>query len=81
MDDLVPMNPIGGDTVSEETDDSTHTEQDPKDDGMVPAQPTLERPVAPVVPSYEDPPTNDAENPSTLDTQNPSTKDAETPSP
>ena len=51
MDDLVPTTPAGGDIVREETDDSTHTEQDPKDDSMVLVQPALERLVAPMVPS------------------------------
>lgn len=46
--------PARGDFVCEETDDSTHTKQDPKDDGMVFVQPTLERPVAPLVPYVED---------------------------
>ena len=34
MDDPVPTT-AGGDIVSEEIDDSTHTEQDPKDDSVV----------------------------------------------
>ena len=71
MDDPMPMTPAGGDTVSEETDDSTHSKQDPKDDGVVLAQPTLEGLVAPLVPSTEDPPSKDAESPSTSDAQNP----------
>ena len=60
MDDLVPATPVGDDTVSEEIDDFTHIEHDPKDNGAVLAQPALERPVIPLVPSAEDPPTNDA---------------------
>ena len=71
MDDPMPMTPAGGDTVSEETDDSTHSKRDSKDDGVVLAQPTLEGLVAPLVPSVEDPPSKDAESPSTLDAQNP----------
>ena len=71
MDDPMPMTPAGGDTVSEETDDSTHSKRDSKDDGVVLAQPTLEGLVAPLVPSVEDPPSKDAESPSTSDAQNP----------
>lgn len=62
MDDPMPTTLVGDDTVSQETDDSTYTEQDLKDDGAVLAQPTLERPVAPLVPSVED-----DENPSAQD--------------
>jgi len=65
MDDPVPTTPAGGDIVSKETDDSTYSEQDPKDDGMVLAQPTLEGPVVPLVLSAKYPPLNDVENPST----------------
>ena len=64
----MPMTPTSGDIISEETDDSTYSEQDPKDDGMVLAQPTLEGPVAPLVLSAKDPPLNNIENPSTQDT-------------
>ena len=35
MDDPLLMTFAGGDTVSEETDDSTKSERDPKDDGVV----------------------------------------------
>ena len=34
MDDLLPLTPAG-DTNFEETDESTHSERDPKDDGVV----------------------------------------------
>ena len=51
MEDPLPTTPASGDSFSEETNDSTHTEQDPKDDGVVLAQPTVEGPVAPLVPS------------------------------
>lgn len=64
MDDPVTMTPTGYDTVSEETDDYTHTEQHLKDDGVVLAQLALEGPVAPWVPSAEDPHTKDVKNPS-----------------
>nr|POE68699.1 hypothetical protein CFP56_69251 [Quercus suber] len=40
---------------------------DPKDDGMVLAQPALEGPVTPLVSSAKDPPLNNAKNPSTQD--------------
>lgn len=51
MEDLLPTTPAGGDSFSEKTNNFTHTEQDPKDDGVVLAQPTVEGPVAPLVPS------------------------------
>ena len=79
MDDPVPTTHAGGDTVSEEIDDSTYSEQDPKDDGVVLAQPTLEGLVAPLVLYAKDHPFNDVENPSTQDTQNPPTKDNKNP--
>ena len=47
MDDPMLTTPANGDIVSEETDNSTHMEQDLKDDGVVLAQPILERPVTP----------------------------------
>ena len=71
MDDLVLTTPTGADIVSEEIDNSTQSKQDPKDDVVVLAQPTLEGLVAPLVPSVEDPPSKDAESPSTSDAQNP----------
>ena len=58
LDDLVSMTPGGGDTVDEESDDSTHTEeQDPKDDCMVLAQLVPDGLVAPLVPYVEEPST------------------------
>lgn len=42
MDDPVPTTLASGDTASEETYDSSHTKQDPKDDGVVLAQLALE---------------------------------------
>ena len=62
MDDPMPTTPAFGDTVSEETNDSTHTEQDLKDDGVVLVQLALEKPVTPLVPSAEDPFVHDAQN-------------------
>ena len=81
MDDIVPATLASDDTVNEETDDSTQTKHNLKDDDVVLTQYALERLVTPLVPSTEDPPTNDAENPSALNAQNPSTRDAENPSP
>lgn len=63
MDDPLPMAPAGGNTVNKVTNDFTHTEQGLKDDGVVFAQPALERPVTPVIPSIENPPLEDAEEP------------------
>ena len=79
MDNPLPTTPVGGDTVNEETDDSTQSEWNPKDDDVILAQPTMERPVTPLIPSTEDPPSQDAENPSTQDAQNPPSKDDENP--
>ena len=75
MDKPLSTTPAGGDSFSDETDDFTHTEQDPKDDGVVLAQPVVEGPVASLVPSTEDPPTKDVENPSAKDGEILSTKD------
>lgn len=79
MDDPLPTTPVDGDTVSEKTNDSTHTEQGSKDDAVVLAQPTQERLVTPLVPSTEDPPLKSAGNASTQDAQNPPAKDDENP--
>jgi len=79
MDDPLPITPVGGDTASEETNDSTHTEQGSKDDGMVLTQPAQERPVTPLIPSAEDPPLKDARNLFAQDAQNPPTKDNKNP--
>ena len=35
MDDPVPATPVSVDTISEEIDDSTESERDPKDDGVI----------------------------------------------
>ena len=64
MDDPIPMTPTDGDTVSEETNNSNQSEQDPKDNGVVLAQPAVEGPVTPLVPSADNPPSKAAENPS-----------------
>lgn len=55
VDDPLLMTLAGGDTIDEETDDSTHAEQGSKDDGMVLAQLALERPVASLILFTEDP--------------------------
>ena len=62
MDDSMSTTPAFGDVVSEETDNSTHTEQDPKDDGVVLAQPALEKPVTSLVSFVVDPLAHDAQN-------------------
>ena len=71
MDDLMPTTPTGVDIISEEIDDSTQSKQDPKDDVVVLAQPALEGPAVPLVPS-EHPPLKDVEDPFAPNTQNPS---------
>ena len=77
MDDSLSTTPASGDSFSDETDNSTHTKPDPKDDGVVLAQPAIEGPVAPLVPSAEDPPTKDAENPLAKDGEILSTEDVQ----
>ena len=55
FDNPVPSTPGGGDIVDEESDDSTHIEeQDSKDDGVVLTQPIPDGSVAPLVPSTKD---------------------------
>ena len=56
MDDPLPTTLIGDDIVNEETDDSIQSERDPKDDGVVLAQPVVEWPIALLAPSVDDPP-------------------------
>ena len=72
MDDPLPLTLIG-DTIQEETDDSTESEFVSKDDSVVLAQSTTNPPVTPLVPSTE--PLN-VENPLAQDVQN---KDDENP--
>ena len=62
MDDPLPTTPVGGDTVNEETNDSTQLKWDPKDDGVVLAQLAIKGPVIPLALFAEDPPTPDALN-------------------
>ena len=75
MDDPLPSTP--SDTTFYEIDDSTQSERDPKNDGVVLAQPAVEKPVTPLIPSTKAP--QDAENPSAQDAQNPPSKDDENP--
>ena len=78
MDDPLSSTLTSGDTISEEINDSTQSEQDPKYDGIILAQLAVERPVTPLIPSAEDLP-QDIENPSTQDAQNPLSKDNKNP--
>ena len=82
MDDPLPTTPVGGDSVSEETNDSTQLKWDPKDDGVVLTQLAIEGPVIPLALSAKDPPTPDALNFAAQDaphsaqnTQNPTDQD------
>ena len=52
MDDPLPSTPVG-DTIFEETDDSTKSKPNPKDDSVILAQPAADPPVTPLVPSTE----------------------------
>ncbi|KAK9994149.1 hypothetical protein SO802_023852 [Lithocarpus litseifolius] len=61
MDNPLLSTPIG-DSILRETDDSTHLEPDPKNDGVVLAQLAVEKPDTYLIPSTEG---QDAENPST----------------
>ena len=70
MDDLLLTTPADGNTVNEETDDSTQSKWDPKDDGVVLAQLAIKGPVIPFVLSAEDPPTPDALNSTAHDAPN-----------
>ena len=80
MDGPLPTIPTSGDIVSEETEDSTQSERDPKDDDVVLAQPAVEGPVAPLASSVDDPFLKDAGNPSVHDAQNLPAEDDENPS-
>nr|POE89447.1 hypothetical protein CFP56_01803 [Quercus suber] len=66
MDDPLPSTPTG-DTIFEEANDSTQSERDPKNDGVILAKPAVEKPLTLLIPSTEAP--QDAENPSTQDNQ------------
>ena len=70
MDDPLPTTLVGGDTVSEETDDSTQLKWDPKDDGVDLAQLAIEGPVVPLALFAKDPPTPDSLNSTAQDAPN-----------
>ena len=84
MDDLLSSTPIG-DTTFEETDNSTQSERDPKNDGVVLAQPAVDTPITPLIPSTEapqvaeKPPTQNLKDPSSKDDENLPTQDAQDP--
>ena len=52
MDDPLPST-LADDTIFEETYNSTQSEWDLNDDGVVLAQPTMEKLVTPLIPSNE----------------------------
>ena len=52
IDDPLPSTPVGN-TIFEETDDSTQSKRDPKNDGVVLSQLAVEKPVTPLIPSTE----------------------------
>ena len=82
MDDPLPLTPTG-DTIFEDTNDSTESEWDPKNNCVVLAQPTVEKAVTPLIPSTEALqdveylPTQDAQDPPSKD--DPSTHDVKDP--
>ena len=52
MDDTLQSTPTG-DTIFEETNNSTQLEQDPKNDSVILTQPALEKPITPLILSNE----------------------------
>ena len=64
MDNPLLSTPVG-DTIFEETNNSTQLERDPKNNGVVLAQPAVEKPLTPLIPSTETP--QDVEIPPTQD--------------
>ena len=60
MDYPLPTTPARGDTINEEIDDSIELERDPKDDGVILAQPAVEGPVVSLALSADDPLAHDA---------------------
>lgn len=56
MDNPLPTTLAHGETVSEETNDSTNSERDPKDDGVVLTQPPVKGPISPLDLSASDSP-------------------------
>ena len=79
MDDPLPTTPTRDDIVSEEIDDSIESERDPKDDGVVLAQPVVEGPITPLASSADDPPAHDTPNFAAQDTPNSFAQDAQNP--
>ena len=73
MDDSMPT------TLAFSDDNSTHTEQDPKDDGVVLAQPAFEKLVTPLVSFVKDPSAYDALNFVAQDAPNSSAQDTQNP--
>lgn len=67
------LSTLAGDTTLRESDDSTELEPTPKDDGVVLAQPTVNPPVPPIIPSVE---LIDMENPLTQDKDDKAHQDA-----
>ena len=65
MDDSLPSTPTSN-TILEESDDSTESEADPKDDSVVLAQTAMDQPTILLTPSANPPNTED---PSTQDVQ------------
>ena len=52
MDDPLPSTPVV-DTIFEETDESTQSKQDPKDDSAILAQPAVDPSVTPLISSTD----------------------------
>ena len=75
MDDPLPST-LASDTIFKETDNSIQSEWDSKNDGVILAQPAMEKPITPLIPSTK---AQDAENLSTQDAQDPPSKDDENP--
>ena len=75
MDDPLPSTPAS-DTIFEETNNSTQSEWDSKNDCVILAQPAMEKLITPLIPSTI---AQDAKNLSTQDAQDPPSKDDENP--
>ena len=76
MDNPLPSS-LASETIFKEIDNSTQSEWDPKNDGVVLAQPAVEKPITPLISSTEAP--QDVENPSTQDAQDLPSKADENP--
>ena len=68
------------DTVSEDPKDSTESKQDPKDDGVVLAQPTVKGPIVPLASFADDPSAHDALKSAAQDTSDSFAQDTQDPS-